>query len=762
MRPHSSLLVQAALFVLAFALWPVLSAGQEVSYDLKPEQIERLKKFIPKTYAKLVKREPVNVIAVGDSIMEFYVVRSDDTGNVLKSYEGLFLQTVADQFYYTGGVRLYHPAKNMPAKTYGLSGPEIVMHSLARGGKLIIHAMQTVGTTGMETKPDLAMVSFGINDGNFDLDLGTYRRSLQEVIDYLKQRNVELMLFGSTLIAPDPPESGLALTRPFADAMREVAEANSIFFADLGDLAWFVRLDDRSTAPSSQKNKKKDANPQGKALPERKPSPVQIPVSDDDDPDPEKKAAKFFNQVVEGYRHSLSQGTYNDLVHPNPGMHRTLARRLFDELLDGPKDVPWTVGDATVELPETDKCVLSYTVKNATDAPLRVYLLPLISRGWMPKEAKSYIDLKAGKQAPISVTYARSQPMMIKGAPATPLPPSEALFRLPILLMGDGMARIETLRADITPMTMLWKTGTQYNQDKSFTISGSLKSNSKETIEVKWDAEWMGQKHQGTTRVAGGGESPVELSFKLPEESPGTPNNEAMVFNVAFGGQTLRLYKTISIAQNFGLRQTMSLYSRNALEVGQTPLKPSKEVSFRTDADAGALYLMWDITGINLEDNPKNGAAITVELNMDARSYGKRLTPGSTDSVRASCGAADGDATIGPLQPWMFGPGYSRDYLPGVVKGRLSSRADGSRRFTLMLPRSLFTLHEWALGNGNSQLGFNASLAIWQRPVAGGVEGGERDLLTTHFAGLHRDDAQSLAVLELTDKPTRRWSVRFY
>jgi hypothetical protein len=57
-------------------------------------------------------------------------------------------------------------------------------------------------------------------------------------------------------------------------------------------------------------------------------------------------------------------------------------------------------------------------------------------------------------------------------------------------------------------------------------------------------------------------------------------------------------------------------------------------------------------------------------------------------------------------------------------------------------------LHEWALGNGNSELGINARLS-----------GGSRSYFLTR-TNRHGDDAESLSVLELTDKPTRRWTVR--
>jgi hypothetical protein len=78
----------------------------------------------------------------------------------------------------------------------------------------------------------------------------------------------------------------------------------------------------------------------------------------------------------------------------------------------------------------------------------------------------------------------------------------------------------------------------------------------------------------------------------------------------------------------------------------------------------------------------------------------------------------------------------------------LSSSANGGRRLTITLPKSYLYRHEWAIGNGNSELGINLRL-----------KGGGRDYFLTR-SSRQGDDAQSLSVLELTDKPTRRWTVR--
>jgi hypothetical protein len=100
-------------------------------------------------------------------------------------------------------------------------------------------------------------------------------------------------------------------------------------------------------------------------------------------------------------------------------------------------------------------------------------------------------------------------------------------------------------------------------------------------------------------------------------------------------------------------------------------------------------------------------------------------------------------------------------YDESQIKAKLSSRPDGARRLTITLPRSYLYLHEWAMGNGNSELGINTTLGLWQPGEAAGAPGNVLNFTLTSN-GRHRDDAESLAALELVDKSTGRWTVRIY
>jgi hypothetical protein len=164
------------------------------------------------------------------------------------------------------------------------------------------------------------------------------------------------------------------------------------------------------------------------------------------------------------------------------------------------------------------------------------------------------------------------------------------------------------------------------------------------------------------------------------------------------------------------------------------------------DADGQKFFVTCELHGLDLVDD--SGMAFDATLHLDARRYGQRLTPGATAGIRIVSKAADGPAKVSKLAVWAFGTGYAANYDEKEITATLSSTPDGLRRLTIALPRSYLYDHEWALNNGNSQLGVNFTLR-----AAG------RSLFLTS-SSRHPDDAEALAVLELTDKPTPRATVR--
>ena len=695
------------------------------SFELTPDQIARFKLFLPKTYAKLTNREPVHIVALGDSVVDMYLY-DESKNDWLKSYPAMFARELATQFYYTGGVRvvLAESSKTRAKPPVAHLGPEITFRSLGRGGKLMIHAMQSLTTYGFENQPDIVTVSFGINDAIAGLSLTTYARALQEVVDSVRARGAELILCGPTLTVEDPPEASMGATRPYVDTMREIAADNHVFFVDLGDLSPLVSVPDTLTEPVS-----------------------------------------VFEQVVKQYRRFFNHGSTVDFIHPRPEMHRLLGKRIFTELLDEAKPAPWALSRGAAVFESPDKFTVSYDIKNPSTSGISLSALPLIAGGWKPMDAEPKFSLESGQTRTLKVVYGRADAVPGK----SPLPSHEPILRMPILLSGAGTTRIEEVRSEIQPCILLWKLDALFNQEKSFALDNLLLNTSQDTLKGGWTAGWMGQKRSGQFSIAKGDKQALALSFELPDSSAPWRQTSPLTMEIAVGGQKLRFDRMIEVSRNIGLKQQIPLTPASAPEKSPSPDSIGGDrpgVRMRADADINSLYLIYEINGINMEEdpNPKGKGAFAYDLSLDARSYGKRLAFGATDLLRLNGGASDGVYPFANPQPWAFGIGYAAVFDPRFIKAQLSSTASGARRLTITVPRSYMYLHEWAIGNGNSQLGINTGLMFW-RGARDRATPGEfaEDLNFSLLAnGRHRDDAEGLAVLELTDKPTNRWTVNPY
>lgn len=694
---------------------PVLMPQRRESFDLLPEHAERFKKHLPKTFAKLSARDPVHIVALGDSVVDMYLY-DDSNADWLHAYPAMFAKQLAAQFFYPGGVRIIAPRPGKAAKDRPLRGPEITVRNLGRGGKTMIHAMQTITTQAFENQPDLVMVSFGINDATMGLGLATYARALQEVIDTVRSKGAEIMLLGPTMTVDEPPEENMAATRPYSAAMREIAEESSVFFCDLGDLSALVSIPPEKTAPE-----------------------------------------QIFDETVRQYRRFFNHGTMVDFIHPRPEMHAILGKKIYRELTEGPRAEMITVSNALADLESAQKFVLSFQVKNTSKEDARCVVLPMVVPAWKPQEATPEVEVKAGSTTELKVTYTRRG----EARDVLPLAPHEPFLLLPMFVSSAGGTRILELRAEARPVALLWKTDTLYNQEGDFTLEHLLVNNSGAEAKVRWSAEWMGQTRAGDATLAAGAKEPLAFKFNLPAGDAPFRQRQPMTLKIASGAMDLTFARSIEIARNIGLKQPVLLTPASANSASPAAGAGGPAVRLRFDADAKSLYATYEVANITLEDSDTPQGALGVEMSIDARSFGKRLGFGATDALRLNAKAADGPCTVANPPPWAWGTGYGALYDPAHMKATLSSGALGVRRVNITIPRPYLYLHEWALGNGNSQVGVNTRIMFWRGPREGAPQG---DFPSDLFFSLvsnyhHRDDAEGLAVLELTEKPTQRWTV---
>lgn len=656
-------------------------------FDLTPVQRERWQTFLPQTLTKLTRRERVQIVVLGDAILDSAAV-DDGTDPLLKSFAGVFAKALASQFFYTGGVRVLRPGSELRSKESMMLGPEILLQPVRTSS--IVSAASALATVGFQGRPDLVLVAHGLEDGKAGTSSADIATALRSLRDTVRESGLEWIVTGPIPQAADPEETSLALPRAATSVMREFCSAEKVLFSDLGDLS---RLIVTPTGP--------------------------------------QEAHHLFPAFVQQLRSLLEPVASGGFALPTLATHEALGRILFEDVMQGAPRVAWQVSDAKAALEGKGVLKIEFQVVNSHSEPLELTVLPLVPRGFRLKDTNAQIKLAGGGRETVKVDYAIVNTRF--------LPLADGKARLPVLIIAGKESRVHDLVADLQPFSVTWNERTAFNLEAEYLPEIEIENSTTKKLGATWEAEWGGRKQEGKFEIDAEAAETLGLRLALPTGDE-TPFRQRLPLKLAVSGNGVRQIfdRHVEVTRNFGLRQTVPL----AAVDGQ----PSA-MTLRADADGMKLFLTLDLTGVDLADRGKD-EAFELLLNLDARSYGQRLTPGATAALRITGKAADGEATVHAVAPWAFGSGYAAVFETKEIGARLSSSANGTRRLTVSLPKGYLYLHEWALGNGNSEFGINVRFS-----------GGGREFFLTR-GSRQGDDAESLSVLELTDKPTRRWTAR--
>ncbi|MGV3662925.1 MAG: hypothetical protein ACO1TE_22260 [Prosthecobacter sp.] len=656
-------------------------------FDLSPAQRERWQQFLPQTLLKLTRRQPLQIVILGDAIMEGAAV-GQGTDPLLKSFAGVFAKALASQFFYTGGVRVLRPGSRLRGKESMVLGPEILLQPVRTPS--IVSAAAALATVGFQGRPDLVLVAHGLEDGMNHTASADIAAALRSLRDTVRSHKLEMIVAGPVPQAADPEETSLALPRAASSVMRDFCTAEKLLFSDLGDFA-------RLVSPSAGT----------------------------------REAHLLFPALVQQYQSRLNLASAGQVATPSALMHESMGRILFEDVMRGAPAVPWTVSDATAVLEGQGRLKLEFQVTNTHTEELALTLLPLVPAGYRLKEATSDVKLAAGAKQTVKVDYTIIDTRF--------LPLADGKVRFPVLVIAPKVARIDDLVAVLRPFSAGWNTRAAFNVEKEFSPGVEIENSTGSALAATWESSWAGQKQEGKVSLDANGAETLNLALPLPADDK-APFRQRLPLNFAVSANGTRQIfdRYVEITRNFGLKQAVPLTAVDGQASG---------VTLRADADGMKLFLTIDLGGVDLVDN-NSGQGYELLLNLDARSYGQRMAPGATAAIRITGKAGDGAAQIDEIAPWAFGGGYAAVFEVKEIGATLSSSSNGARRITLSIPKSYLYLHEWALDNGNSQLGINVRLT-----------GGGRQYFLTR-GDRQGDDAEGLSVLELTTKPTRRWTVR--
>ncbi|MGK0184413.1 MAG: hypothetical protein ACI9R3_000179, partial [Verrucomicrobiales bacterium] len=285
-------------------------------------------------------------------------------------------------------------------------------------------------------------------------------------------------------------------------------------------------------------------------------------------------------------------------------------------------------------------------------------------------------------------------------------------------------------------------------------------NNKSANVSGRYRAEWHGQVQEGELLIGANEKQALSFTFKVPEDAE-LRVKETLNLEISTEGKRYRFHSLVEASRAFSLSQRIPLVQRTAYQPDAAGGGDGTDkVIAEFQATDRALIL-----NVDLKDTPVviGPGAVRLDFTLDARPSNMRDEPGYAGTVTATYNSNDGPAAIKRLMQAAFGEGYDRRLDMDYVKASTSTRGDGSKRFSLEIPRAYFYLHKWDTASAESNLGVNLVVTLQTTDP----ETGKPVFLPDHtFAlvdsGVHRDDTDGLGTLEMNDRASGRWTIRIH
>jgi hypothetical protein len=708
-------LLAVAIATVSLGGFGTVSAGEkpaaklplDESFELTEAQRARLAKFLPHALDRLDQREPMHMVALGDSVTRF-ISHDEHDGDTHLAYEGVFAKELAKLFFYTGGVRDIKPAKGQPAKPDESAGPEITVENMGLGGRVSMHALARTTTDGFANRPSIMTIEYGINDSYGAIPLHEYLQAYEDSAALAPANGCDVIFLGpSTILGRGSELHSLARTLYYSSALRDLAAKLGVFYFDLATV---------TTMGSSVDPKASD----------------------------EEVIAAYNAELAKEY-HTHSTGEI-DTLHPSPQGQRAMGLAVYEALLKEPVPKYRIGGFATLD--GKGGFDLEFKVKNLSedDVDGRVILPPF--RGFKPTQSAVPFQLRAGKGQVLNANYKSEG-----GGTNYKIESSEPVLRVPLIIADEERCVATTVVTAIGPVAPVWRAGA-FDELRDavkgeFAVATPAGT---DPASGAYSISWLGETNRGNYKTG----SPVRFSFPLPGAATWRAKG-ALVLELQSGEQKYRFERGLEVSRNIGLSQAVPMAREDQYKEGGGASR--SDVTFRASANANGITFIHEIATPLRKLGGK--APYYLELQIDARPYGKRRHFGFADFVRF-IPLEDGGVKVSSLRPALFGNGYAKKLDSSAIKTSRKLLPGGGETLTVTIPRRFFYLHEWALGNGNSLLGINSRVFV-QGPSATDEEPyqPDGDYMLVH-PRMTRFNTQSLGILELSTKPTKRWSSRLY
>lgn len=670
---------------------PAAPQGHD-TFELSEESVARLKLRLPALWRKLSQRETTHLLVLAERrLLEVWSGGPQEPGSpAAASFADVFAHELASRFSLAGGVRA--PG----ARGAQAMAPAVTLRVVAEPGQSVVDAAAILKSVAKQAPVDGVILCHGLAEAGAGMAPAEFAAHLKQAADAAQELGADVIAVAPWMPASERPEVSLGQARPLSDMLMETADDEGWMGADLGDWrGWF-----------------------------------ELPPNDATD------EAQRFARLADAWKSFFYVDAEGRHV-PRASLHQRLGSVLFQRLIDGPADATLAFANARAIWKEGGGLELACELVNSGKEARQVTLLPLIASGWRPLEARPEVTLEPGVPQKLAISYA---PVAGDNAASW----AEAEVRLPLLLCTGQKAWCQTLRAPLQPVAVLWEPGVVFNHEGKVASGGQVVNQTGEDVLGTWQIEFAGASQGGDVRLKAGAGMPLEAAFDPPALEDAA-QVLPMRLTLRFGGLTITRVQQLTLARNLGLNQPVPLLPSAPDQTGA--------VRLLVEADPNQLSLVAEVSGRDVMLPAAEGQpAWKLEARLDARSYGTRLEDGSTWPLRAH-GAASGKGkgTVEPVKPWAFGAGYAAVFDATQFHAALTPLGADRFQIKLTIPRTYLYLHEWALENGNSQLGVNVSLTL--NTESGG------QTWSLQPPGRLPNRITDLRVLELARQPTARFSI---
>ncbi len=717
------------------------------AYPLTLEQRTRLKQYLPRTFPKLEARDPIHVVAVGDSVMLGYTPLPDawESGNSIYTYPGVFLEKLAHEWFYTGGVKLLNPPKGGTSSLSQYLGDEIRFENLSAMDGVMLSGIQRTTTDAFLHKPDLLLIQYGVNDALANTSLDTYKRALYETIEAAKQQKTDVIVFGPAIANYGGGAMKWGITRPFTSAAKEICESQGVMFIDLGQ--HLMRWGGAGVDP--------DTDPQ---------SAMEI-VGD--------TLEKVFNYGVEL--------EVKEKIHPCLRAHQNLGSSAFQEFLDGPPESDFSV-EGVASFEGEGKIGVIMLLRNQSNEEKQGTVGALaIGQGLVPVVPVKRFKIPPGQKAQVEFIYRRTPVGNNRtgGTLYLPLELDDNVCRFPFVLEDTFSSEFLSLPLRVGPVSVAWKSKQFINISDRLRIEWNLINGTDKPLSGEYQIGY-GDSVAAMVKfsIPPLGNKPyfAEFAFKTAADQFKFQND--VWIEVHSAGKVTRFDRELEASKDIipGESIPMSSWASyvNAPPVGNEKAamtRPDGKASVRFEVDETSLHVITQMDGITIPNNGK-GAALRAILSIDARPTGEVRDFGFINPIVIYTRGTDGPGYTMPLELGTFGNGYNMILDSRGITSQLASGERGERTLNIRIPKTFLHRIDWKKISPDSVLGVKLELTPAD-PLANPSNPFDfKNSYVTNSAsfnfrnktvrGLGSKDARGLTTLRFSKEPVSTWSVRLY